>query len=281
MTEEFQPFILLFISIFFAIANQRKIALILIAIAVGRAHTLHIIEPIALAPMGALALLSWKYSAGNLKYRWLKLAGLLVLALGLMGHFFPGFNNPKVLDQVQFSADGLPFTMYLNFDKIMAGLLLLIFLVRPAQWEPFTKPDLRIVFVTLGALCAVLIPLALKIEYVRFDRKPIEWLWLLNNLMFVCMAEEVVFRGVLQARLMLLRPASNSWPYVCVGIAAVAFGLAHFAGGPTYVVLATIAGLGYGYVFLKTRKIEAPILVHFGFNLVHFVFFTYPALAHP
>jgi membrane protease YdiL (CAAX protease family) len=45
-----------------------------------------------------------------------------------------------------------------------------------------------------------------------------------------------------------------------------------------YVVLSTVAGLFYGYAFWKTDRIQSSILVHFSVNLVHFLFFSYPAL---
>ncbi|MCI5120133.1 MAG: CPBP family intramembrane metalloprotease [Candidatus Electrothrix sp. AUS4] len=53
----------------------------------------------------------------------------------------------------------------------------------------------------------------------------------------------------------------------------------HYAGGVTYIVLATVAGLGYGWTYLRTEQLEASILTHFLLNCIHFVFFTYPALA--
>ena len=64
-----------------------------------------------------------------------------------------------------------------------------------------------------------------------------------------------------------------------LSVAAGLFGLVHAGGGPTYVVLATLAGVGYGWVFLRTGRIEASILTHFALNAVHFLGFTYPALA--
>lgn len=279
MIQQYSPFILLIVAIGLSLTSYKKAALILIAVAVGMAAIHDIIEPIALAPLALLALLSWKFSQGSQVVQWLKLAAVLALALGLMAHVFPGFNNLKIFDEAQLTPGALPFTMYLNFDKAMAGVLLLALLVKPAQWAPFSPEDWKVVGLTLVALFAVLVPAALLIGYVRFDLKPMNGIWMLNNLAFVCVAEEVVFRGLLQNRLMLLRPGSDTWRWACVGIAAVAFGLAHFAGGPAYVGLATIAGVAYGFVYLKTRKIEAPIFVHFALNLIHFVFFTYPALA--
>jgi membrane protease YdiL (CAAX protease family) len=45
------------------------------------------------------------------------------------------------------------------------------------------------------------------------------------------------------------------------------------------VLLATVAGLFYGAAYLRTRRIEGAILTHFALNAVHFLAFTYPALA--
>ena len=42
------------------------------------------------------------------------------------------------------------------------------------------------------------------------------------------------------------------------------------------VIFAFIAGIGYGYAYQKSWKIETAILVHFGVNITHFIFFTYP-----
>jgi membrane protease YdiL (CAAX protease family) len=61
--------------------------------------------------------------------------------------------------------------------------------------------------------------------------------------------------------------------------AAAIFGAAHYAGGLWSVVPATIAGIGYGWVFWRTSRIEASILTHFLVNTAHILGFTYPALS--
>jgi hypothetical protein len=60
---------------------------------------------------------------------------------------------------------------------------------------------------------------------------------------------------------------------------ALLFGLAHAGGDIKWVALATLAGVGYGAAYAKTRRIEAPILAHFLLNAAHFVLMTYPRLA--
>jgi len=59
-------------------------------------------------------------------------------------------------------------------------------------------------------------------------------------------------------------------------VASLLFGIAHFAGGLNYVVVATLAGLLYGVVYLNTGKIWHAILMHFCLNMVHLYLFTYP-----
>ena len=53
-------------------------------------------------------------------------------------------------------------------------------------------------------------------------------------------------------------------------LAAIIFGAAHYANGVWSVVLATIAGIGYGWVFWRTNRIEASILTHFLVNTAQF-----------
>lgn len=56
---------------------------------------------------------------------------------------------------------------------------------------------------TLIALLSVLIPISLLTQYVRVDLKLPDqtWIWALNNLFFVCFAEEAFFRGISPERL--------------------------------------------------------------------------------
>jgi membrane protease YdiL (CAAX protease family) len=44
-------------------------------------------------------------------------------------------------------------------------------------------------------------------------------------------------------------------------------------------VLAGLAGLGYAVVYQRTMRLEMSVLAHFTVNAVHFLLFTYPALA--
>ncbi|MFT3870198.1 MAG: CPBP family intramembrane metalloprotease [Nibricoccus sp.] len=206
---------------------------------------------------------------------------LLAMAVGLMLHKLPGFHNPLVIDKVRFTPDARPFTLYLNYDKTLVGLFVLgwchtrIARLRDwktlfATWLPWT-----------AALVAVLMILSLAMGYVRFAPKfPAEsWLWLIVNLLFVCAAEEALFRGFIQTQLQKSWSRWRGGRATALAIASVLFGLAHFWGGWAYVALAIVAGFGYGWIYQRTGRIEASILAHFALNTVHFFLFTYPALA--
>ena len=235
-----------------------------------------------IAAVGVLAFLSFAF------YR-LKLIAPLKLVLGLFifivslalhTHRIPGFKNWLVLPNLTLSRDSFPVHLYLNFDKPLIGLFLVGFGMTRVrglrEWKNLFKETLPIILYASFALLG----LSAAIGYVRLDLKWFEfsWLWLLVNLFFSCVAEEALFRGFLQFQLSkLMRPwrfgAVVSWI-----TASILFGLIHLPGGWSYVCLATVAGLFYGYAFFKTKKVEASIFVHFAVNAIHFLAFTYPAL---
>lgn len=212
---------------------------------------------------------------------WSGCLGLVVIAAGLMTHRLPGFNNPQVLSAVLLRPDALPFSLHLNLDKTLVGLAILglCHARMGGTWE--WRLVLRMSAPWAGVLIAVLMFVSLRVGYVRWDPawpdETLLWMWV--NLCFTCFAEEALFRGFLQARLSDALAGFGAGQWLAWVVSAVAFGAAHAGGGPTYVGLATLAGLGYGWIYRKTRRVEASILTHFLLNAVHFVGFTYPVLA--
>ncbi|HXQ26802.1 MAG TPA: type II CAAX endopeptidase family protein [Candidatus Acidoferrales bacterium] len=114
---------------------------------------------------------------------------------------------------------------------------------------------------------AIAIPLGIKIGFIAFDPSfsrmrvsfPLE---ALGILLFTAWPEEFLFRGLLQN--LLSRTFKNEW----AGLIAASgiFGLSHILHAPypnwKYVLLATIAGLFYGHVWMKTRSLVPGTLVH-------------------
>ena len=94
-----------------------------------------------------------------------------------------------------------------------------------------------------------------------------------------CTAEEALFRGFVQGELRRAWAERRGGSWAALAVAAGLFGLAHAAGGWRYVLMATVAGAGYGWIYDRTHRVEASILAHWGLNALHFFLFTYPALA--
>lgn len=208
------------------------------------------------------------------------LCWLLVFALAftLELHLIPGFHNLLILDKVKITADAMPYTLYLNFDKTIAGLLIIgLTLPRVNSLASFTFM-LKQLFVRLPLVLLIILILSYAFGYVRFEPKlaPQLWLWMISNLFFTCIAEEGLFRGFFQEYLSSFKYKYAE--YVAIVIPALFFGAIHFPGGIKYVILATVAGSLYGWIYKVTRSIEASMLAHFMLNLTHILFFTYPAL---
>lgn len=206
-----------------------------------------------------------------------------VLAGGLFLHVIPGFANLKVIDAEVLKGDAIPYSKFLNFDKAAVGLLLIAFGTRRLagldEWQRMLRGALPVTFASLGAVLL----LSIALGFVRFDPAPVSlgvgFVWAWTNLFFTCIAEEAVFRGLIQKALEWGLGQFRWGSTLSLVIASLIFGLAHFAGGWSYVLLSAVAGLGYGYAMQRTGRIEAAILTHFGVNLVHIALFTYPALA--
>ena len=198
-------------------------------------------------------------------------AGVVTLALSL--HRFGGFTNPALVTNMILGAQSPPFTHRLNFDTSAAGLILFAFFCTPARSAEQWREVARQYPVILGTALVVLL-LGVAGGFIGIDVKFTDYtlVFIACNLLFTCITEEAFFRGFMQARL----AAAMQRPYAALAISALLFGVAHARGGPALIVLAAIAGLGYGYAFLRSGRIEAAILAHITLNGLHFIAFTYP-----
>lgn len=262
---------------------RRHAWLVLLASACAAGAITGIVQPAGLVAVAVFAVAGWWYYRKTQPGwgRGLVAVALLGFAVALMLHRVPGFSNPKVMDAVRLTADARPFTLYLNLDKTLVGLVLVGWGLRRIGNEAEWRAMLRVVLPAALVLAVVLMVLSLAAGYVRWAPKFPDgaWLWLGVNLGFVCLAEEALFRGFILTELQRALGRLRHGAWLALGVSAGLFGLAHAAGGATYVALATVAGLGYGWVYQRTGRIEAAMLVHWGVNTVHFFGFTYPALA--
>ncbi len=206
---------------------------------------------------------------------------LLVCAVALAAHQVPWINNVPVFDAITVSPLAAPYTLYWNYDKALAGVMLYAVCAQPQHRTEWCHAIVATAVIAVLTSALVAVP-ALAAKFVVWDPKwpAILALWVPANLLVTCVAEEVFFRGLLQRYLsQTLRATVPSAGLVALFVAAAAFGIAHIGGGVAYAILATLAGLGYGAAYHATQRVEASILVHFALNLAHLLLFTYPFVA--
>ncbi len=133
---------------------------------------------------------------------------------------------------------------------------------------------------TVGIVCITVLPVTLAGVYIASRlriaiplRPTIEgrtgWLaWLLYQLLYVAVAEELFFRGYVQANLMRLLAR---WPLGCRSVqqsiaivaSAACFALAHvIVQGRAVALLTFLPGLLLAWLFVRTRSLLGPMLFH-------------------
>ncbi len=271
------------ISLWIPFKKKIPLWLIMLGMAIIFGLIANVLDFIALVPIIGIGIMAYHVQFEKAPMYLRIIAGVLVFLLGasLSTHILPGFNNFLALDKVFVSQDAIPFNLHLAFDKTVVGLFILGFghtLISSRQeWKDLFKR----IFVWAILVIIVLIIMSYALGYVRFDPKFSShfYIWAITNILFVCIAEEAFFRGFIQKYLVQFFSKMKNGEYLAIMMAALLFGIGHLGGGIKYVILATFAGLGYGWVYNHTKRIEASILTHFTLNLTHFLFFTYPALA--
>lgn len=244
------------------------------ALAYGRLGGLAVIS-VALLLIAGFAVRQQKLALG----RYLGHGLFIVLALALATHWLPGFYNGRVIEPQRFTDDSVPFSMYLNLDKPLIGFWLLL----ACPWI-VSQRSLRITAyaTALALLLSAVLALggALLLGVIGWAPKWPEhaWLWQLNNLLLVTLVEEALFRGYIQGGLSRCFERLRHGETLALLLASLLFGLAHTGAGWQWVLLASLAGIGYGLAY-RFGGLAAAIATHFGLNLLHFGLFTYPMLA--
>ncbi|ALN93088.1 CPBP family intramembrane glutamic endopeptidase [Lysobacter gummosus] len=264
--------------------RARKASLALLTVTMVAALARGLLDPLALMSFALLILAAWLVTPARAKGA--RIAGhvlfvLVAFALGL--HLMPGFHNPQLIQDLRLTPDSAPMSLYFNFDKPLAGFWLLLCWPLLRLYGEGERPVAASLAAGLiGATVAGVLCLGLALALHLLTWAP-KWpafgaLWALNNLLLVALTEEAMFRGY------LLESLQRRWREVRHGatyatmVSALAFGLVHAGGGWRWVVLATLAGLAYGWAYRKGGLLGA-VLAHFGLNLLHFTVFTYPMLA--
>lgn len=206
-------------------------------------------------------------------YVWIEI--LLVLGCtGLFFHFIPGFHNPKVLDNVLISSQSVPYSMYFNLDKSLIPFILTCMIPTLFCTDECLKKTLsfpRILF--LVCFLGMLLWVATFLKIIKPEFHVPSWiiLFVWVNLFFVSYVEEAFFRGYFQQRFSL-------WigRYPALILASLLFASYHLKIGYLLALFAFFAGIAYGLAWMWSGRVWVSTIFHFGLNLVHLLFFTYP-----
>src|SRR5262245_33353891 len=133
----------------------------------------------------------------------------------------------------------------------------------------FRRTDLALAAVALAGFASVAIPLGLSIGFIHWAPTPFSPLVSLVRAFgiyfLIAVPEELLFRGVVQNALERHWTAGGARRW-SLAIAAVIFGLTHLNNGHApnirYAILATLAGVAYGWVWQRSRRITASALTH-------------------
>lgn len=199
---------------------------------------------------------------------WLSLSLLTCIAFAT--HLVPGFNATLLWPARLLSADAAPYTLHLSWDKLLVGMTLLAWwLGQKNQPKPLSKGAWW-----SAALTLLGVPLmALGLGLVGWQPKWPEqlWLWLAVNLAVAVLAEELLFRGLLQPHLV-----RRFGVRLGIGLTTLLFAAVHLPFSPLFAMVAGVAGLGYGLLFHFSGRISLAIALHGAVNLLHVLLLSYP-----
>ena len=166
----------------------------------------------------------------------------------------------------------VPGGMHLSLGPLVAAVLAVFLLVIVHPLRTFdvglglTGRQLGLAVGAVAVLAVVAIPLGFAIGFLSFQSR---WLGIAHGVLrlfglvlFVGLPEEMLFRGTIQEAF------SRIWnPRVGLVLGSVIFGLLHLLKHPThpnwaYGLLATAAGLAYGWVYQRTGKLAAAAVTH-------------------
>src|SRR5262249_47124233 len=190
-------------------------------------------------------------AAGPRELPWRELAAAASLGLAIKYHLLPTLPIPAPKGYDASRLVGL-----------VAGLYFFL-VARPLEgigyrWS-LTKRDVATAVLVFAAYPAIALPLGFATHLILWNPRgsgPDMLLKPIIMYLVTAVPEEFLFRGLIQNLL-------SRWLGVPLGlaIASIIFGLSHLPD-PRYAVLATIAGVAYGLVYLRTGKVTASGITH-------------------
>ncbi len=185
------------------------------------------------------------------KLPWRELAAAASLGVAIKYHMLPT----------------LPIPAPSGFDAsrlvgLVAGLYFFV-VARPLEGIGFrwslTTRDVGTAVIVFAVYAAIAIPIGLGTHFIAWNPRIAPGDAILRPIityLITAVPEEFLFRGLIQNLL-------SRWLGIPLGLAigSVIFGLSHLPD-PRYAVLATIAGVAYGLVYVRTGKVTASAITH-------------------
>jgi len=172
------------------------------------------------------------------------------------------------------------FTVVLAVNIAIAGFILLRHTKNVGYHIGWGTSWTLYILGSLTLIACTVIPLGLKLHFLSYSPHLSQWKSFLPLsvaiLFFTAWPEELLFRGLLQN---LLSRASNNNTAGWI-TASILFGFSHITNihfpNWRYVLLATIAGLFYGWTWRKTGSIFASAIVHASVDILWHILFLTP-----
>ena len=206
---------------------------------------------------------------------------IFVISWLLASHMVSGFISWQIVNEEQISVDGEKYSLYLNIDKVIAGLGITIFALVPLRRAIHIR-NMIVKMLPSTILAVSIVAFAgMVMKVVSFDPKfPDLWItWIVISLLVHCVAEEALFRLFLQGGIQNILSTYKYAPVISILISSAAYTAYMFPESTNFLAAIFVGNLFFGYVYYKTQRVEASILLHFIINLIHFFFFTYPSLS--
>jgi membrane protease YdiL (CAAX protease family) len=256
---------------------------ILFSFALASGLAFGIVEIIALPFILLMAGAAYLFAKDNTS-KWQTTTGgtiVVLMALAFGFHAVPGFHSPLVIQSQFISSGAIEYKAYANFDKALISLLIIGLIVNKRPKGAISTQHKLNALSVFSVISVVTLMVGIFTQLIAFDPKLVSLFfgWGLLNILFSVMAEESLFRGFYQYYLGEKLKTVKFGSAITVVSSGLLFGLFHFGGGLAYIVVASMMGIAYAYVYHKTNSIAATVLSHFAFNAIHFLFFTYPAFS--
>ena len=183
-------------------------------------------------------------------FAWRELGAALILGLAIKYHMLPSLPLP--------APGGFDVSRLIG---LVAGLYLFL-IAHPVSGVGYTwwldRRDVSLAVLAFACFAVIAVPVGLGTHFLAWNPRT-TWVSTIIQPVVIYLVtgvpEEFLFRGLIQNLLM------RRLGWLGFVIAAVIFGLSHLPD-PRYAFLATVAGVAYGWVYLRTGKITASGVTH-------------------